>query len=155
VTAGSPGPVRGAPAVTGPGGWLVAEAATVVGAACVVLHVATALAPGRDAGWVRAVLLVMAAACVPCLRRLRRRPDRRAWVVTGGMYAAMLVAHLAVLSGAVTSSAGAGMADMAGSLTWTEVGMWAGLALAAVPVVLAAAVLAAVVVVLPGARQPT
>ena len=151
MTAGSPGPVRGAPAGTGPGGWLVAEAATVVGAACVVLHVATALAPGRDAGWVRALLLGMAVACVPCLRRLRRAPDRRAWVATGGMYAAMLGTHLAIVSGSVvSSSAAAGMADMAGALTWAAVGMWAGLALAAVQVVLAGAVLAR-----QGARQLT
>jgi hypothetical protein len=129
----------------------VAEAATVVGAACVVLHVATALAPGRDAGWVRGLLLGMAAACVPCLRRLRRTPDRRAWVATGGMYAAMFGTHLAIVSGAVaSSSAAAGMADMAGALTWAAVGMWAGLALAAVQVVLAGAVLAR-----PGARQLT
>jgi hypothetical protein len=138
--------------VTAPAGWLVVEAATVVGAGCVALHLVTALAPGEDAGWVRALLLVMAAACVPCLRRLRRGPDRRAWAVTGGMYAAMLAAHLGLVSGVVApGSASAGMPHMAGRLTWTGLGMWAALALAAVQVAVAAVALLA----RPAARQLT
>jgi uncharacterized membrane protein YoaK (UPF0700 family) len=122
--------------VAGPGGWPAAEAATLVGGACVALHVVTALAAAGDAGWVRALLLVMAAACVPCLRRLRRAPDRRAWAATGGMYAAMLAAHLLVVA---PWWPGAGMAHpMTGQLTWAGLGMWGGMALAAVQVALAA-----------------
>jgi hypothetical protein len=139
VTAAPPGPVDGRPADTGPGGRLAAEAGAVVGAACVALHGVTALTAGEEAAWERGLLLVMAAVCVPCILRLRRTPTRRAWAMTGGMYAAMLAAHLSVE--APWSPAGGMSHSMAGRLTWADLGMWGGMALAGIQLALAVAVL--------------
>ena len=99
----------------------------MVGTLCVGLHVATSLAPGHGSLLTRGVLLVMAAGCLPCIRGLWVAPTPRVWAMTGAMYAAMLVAHLVLLSpGAVA----AGMHHGATGPTWTDVGMWGGLALA-------------------------
>lgn len=133
------GPAQGRTGGAGAAPWPAAEAAVALGAACVTLHVVTALG-GHDDGWARVLLLTMAAACVPCLLRLRSAPTRRTWAGTGGMYAAMLAAHLWVVT---PWSAAAGMShDMSGPLTWTELGMWGAMALAALQVLLAAVVLA-------------
>jgi hypothetical protein len=114
---------------------LLGEAAVVVGAACLVLHLLMAV--GQHSGDVvlTAVVLVMSAACAPCLRALWSGPTRRDWQVTGVMYALMLVAHLCWLRfgpmGAVHSHA-------SGALTWSELGMWAGPGLAGVQLALTA-----------------
>jgi hypothetical protein len=119
---------------------LLAEAGAAVGTLCVALHVATSLAPDHAGLVARGVLLVMAAGCLPCIRGLWLAPAPRVWAMTGVMYAAMLIAHLVLLSPwAVT----AGMHHAAGGLTWTDLGMWSGLALAAVQLTLVCVVLAA------------
>jgi hypothetical protein len=100
--------------------------------------VVTGVATGHGDPLSRAVLLVMAAACVPCLRALVLGPTPRVWAMTGGMYAAMLGAHLLLLAPWAPGSAGHGHA---GGTSWTDVGMWAGLALAGAQVVLVAVVL--------------
>jgi hypothetical protein len=148
VTAGPPGPVDGRPAAAGPGGRSAAGAGAVVGAACVALHAVTALAAGGEAAWERGLLLVMAAACVPCILRLRQSPTRRVWATTGGMYAAMLAVHLCLVAPWSTGHMAGHMAGqmaghMTGPLTWADLGMWGGLGLAAVQVALAAGVLLA------------
>jgi hypothetical protein len=148
VTAGPPGPVDGRPAATGPGGRLAAEAGAVVGAACVALHVVTGAAAAEEAAWERGLLLLMAAACVPCVLRLRRSPTRGVWATTGVMYAAMLVVHLSLVApwsaGDMTGDTTGDMAGhMTGPLSWADLGMWAGMGLAAVQVALAAGALLA------------
>jgi hypothetical protein len=136
---------EGAPSGSGPGAevpgfapLLLGEAASAVGAVCVALHVATAVAPGHGDPLTRAVLLLMAAGCVPCVRSLWRAPTTRVWAMTGAMYAAMLTAHLLLLVPWVTPPSAH---THAGGASWTELGMWSGLALAGVETVLAAVVL--------------
>lgn len=119
---------------------LLAEAGAAVGALCVALHVATAVAPGHGDLVARGVLLAMAAACLPCIRGLWLAPTPRVWAMTGGMYAAMLVAHLILLS---PWAAATGLHHGASGPTWTDLGMWGGLALAVVQVVLVSVVLVA------------
>jgi hypothetical protein len=119
---------------------LLAEAGAAVGVLCVALHVVTAVTPGHGDLPARAVLLIMAAGCLPCIRRLWLAPSPRVWAMTGGMYAAMLAAHLVLLSPWADA---AGMHHAAGGPTWTDVGMWGGLALAVVQLVLVAVVLVA------------
>lgn len=137
------GPVRDRTGGAGSGRWLAARAATLIGVTCVTQHVVTALAGQHEDGWSRALLLTMAAACVPCLRRLHRAPTR------GGVYAVMLAVHLSIVApwsrpSVPAHALAAPMAgSMSGPLTWTELGMWGGLALAALQVVLVAGVLAA------------
>jgi hypothetical protein len=118
---------------------LLAEAGAAIGAVCVCLHVATAVAPGHGSLLTRGLLVTMAAACLPCVRALWRAPTARVWAMTGAMYTAMLTAHL-VLLGPWHAVPG-GHAHGNGP-SWTEVGMWAGLALAGVEVVLAVVVVA-------------
>lgn len=119
---------------------LLAEAGAAVGTVCVALHVATSLAPGHGGLAARGVLLVMAAGCLPCIRGLWLAPSPRVWAMTGVMYAAMLVAHLVLLA---PWAVAAGMHHVAGGPTWTDVGMWGGLALAAVQLTLVSVVLIA------------
>ena len=88
----------------------------------------------------RGVLLVMAAGCLPCIRGLWLAPTPRVWAMTGVMYAAMLIAHLVLLS---PWAVAAGMHHGAGGPTWTDLGMWGGLALAAAQLTLVCVVLAA------------
>jgi hypothetical protein len=105
---------------------LLAEAAVLVGAACLLLHLTTALG-GHPRDVVHTgVLLGMAAACAPCLRALWVGPVRRDWQLTAAMYAAMLTAHLWWLG------SGPAHAAHARELSWSTVGMWGGLGLAAV-----------------------
>jgi hypothetical protein len=118
---------------------LLAEAGAAIGAVCVGLHVATALAPGHGSLGTRGLLLTMGAACLPCVRGLWLAPTRRVWAMTGAMYAAMLGAHLVVLT--PWQAVPGGHVHPTGA-SWTEVGMWGGLALAAVEVLLAVVVLA-------------
>jgi hypothetical protein len=144
VTAGPSGPVDGRPAATGPGGRLAAEAGAVVGAACVALHVVTGVAAAEEAAWERGLLLLMAAACVPCVLRLRRSPTRGVWATTGAMYAAMLTVHLSLVAPwSAGLEAGHMAGHMTGPLTWSDLGMWGGMGLAAVQVALAAGALLA------------
>lgn len=117
---------------------LLAEAGAAVGTLCVALHVVTAVAPGHGDPAARGVLLAMAAGCLPCIRGLWLAPKPRVWAMTGGMYAAMLVAHLVLLSPWATPT---GLHHGVRGLTWTDLGMWGGLALAAVQLVLASVVL--------------
>lgn len=118
----------------------LAEAGAAVGALCVALHVVTAVAPGHGGLLARGVLLAMAAGCLPCIRGLWLAPTSRVWAMTGVMYAAMLIAHLVLLS---PWAAAAGLHHGASGLTWTDLGMWGGLALAAVQLVLVSVVLMA------------
>lgn len=114
---------------------VLGRAAAATGTACVVAHAATAAGGGHGGGLRAAVLLVMAGACLPCLRVLWRGPDLRVWRVTGWMYGGMLFVHLLLITAAQGTS---GHAAHAGAdRTWAEVGMWSGLALAAVQVALA------------------
>jgi len=117
---------------------LLAEAGAAVGAGCVALHVATSLAPGHGGLLARGVLLAMAAGCLPCVRGLWLGPTPRVWAMTGAMYGVMLLAHLVLLS---PSAATAGLHHRASGPTWTDVGMWGGLALAVVQLALVAVVL--------------
>jgi hypothetical protein len=119
---------------------LLAEAGAAVGALCVALHVVTALAPGHGDLLARGVLLVMALGCLPCIRGLWLAPTPRVWAMTGGMYAAMLVAHLVLLS---PWAAAAGVHRHTGGPTWADLGMWGGLALAVLQLVLVSVVLVA------------
>jgi hypothetical protein len=59
--------------------------------------------------------------------------------MTGVMYAAMLAAHLVLVS----PWAAAGLHHGASGPTWTDVGMWGGLSLAVVQLVLVTVVLVA------------
>ena len=118
---------------------LLAEAGATIGATCVGLHVATAVAPGHGSLGTRGVLVVMAAGCLPCIRGLWLAPTARVWAMTGAMYTAMLAAHLVLVAPWQPVPGGHLHTD---GPSWTEVGMWAGLALAAVEVVLAVVVLA-------------
>jgi hypothetical protein len=111
-----------------------------VGAVCVALHAVTAVAPGHGDLLARGVLLVMATGCLPCIRGLWLAPSPRVWAMTGGMYAAMLVAHLVLLS---PWAASAGMHHGASGPTWTDLGMWGGLALAVAQLALVTVVLVA------------
>jgi hypothetical protein len=119
---------------------LLAEAGAAVGAVCVSLHVVASLAPGHGGLMTRGVLLAMAAGCLPCIRGLWLAPTPRVWAVTGVMYAAMLIAHLVLLS---PWAAAAGLHHGGSGPTWTDVGMWGGLALAVVQLVLVSVVLMA------------
>jgi hypothetical protein len=119
---------------------LLAEAGAAVGAVCVSLHVVASLAPGHGGLMARGVLLAMAAGCLPCIRRLWLAPTPRVWAMTGLMYAAMLTAHLVLLS----PGTGAAVLHHGGSgPTWTDLGMWGGLALAVVQLALVSVVLTA------------
>jgi hypothetical protein len=124
------------------------RAAAALGVVCVVLHLATATAGGHGGAVRTAVLLGMAALCLPCVRSLWRRPHERAWRVTALMYGGMLFVHLLLLTAAGAASghgvSGHGVAGhgASGQPGWAELGMWAGLVLAAVEVGLAGAVLA-------------
>ena len=118
---------------------LLAEAGAAIGAVCVCLHVATALAPGHGSLGTRGLLVIMGAACLPCVRGLWLAPTPRVWAMTGVMYTAMLTAHLVLL--APWRAAPGGHGHPAGA-SWTEVGMWGGLALAGVEVVLAVVMVA-------------
>jgi hypothetical protein len=120
---------------------LLAEAGAAVGAACVALHVVTAVAPGHGGLPARGLLLLMAAGCLPCIRGLWLAPAPRVWAMTGGMYASMLVAHLVLLAPWATS-AGLHRHGASGP-TWTDLGMWGGLVLAVVQLVLVTVVLLA------------
>ncbi|MFL6097029.1 MAG: hypothetical protein ACJ71Y_16380 [Blastococcus sp.] len=117
---------------------LLAEAGAAVGAVCVALHMATSLAPGHGDLVARGVLLAMAAGCLPCVRGLWLGPTPRVWAMTGAMYAVMVLAHLVLLS---PSAAASGLHHGASGPTWTDVGMWGGLALAVVQLALVAVVL--------------
>jgi hypothetical protein len=119
---------------------LLAEAGAAVGAACVALHVATALAPGHGNLVARVVLLAMAVGCLPCIRGLWLAPTSRAWAMAGVMYAAMLVSHLVLLS---PWTAAAGLRHGGTGPTWTDVGMWGGLGLAVGQLALVSVVLVA------------
>jgi hypothetical protein len=118
---------------------LLAEAGAVIGALCVCLHVATAIAPGHGSLGTRGLLVTMGAACLPCVRSLWLASTPRVWAMTGAMYTAMLTAHLVVL--APWHAVPGGHVHPAGP-SWTEVGMWGGLALAGVEVVLAVVMVA-------------
>jgi hypothetical protein len=118
---------------------LLAEAGAAVGALCLSLHVVTAVAPGHGDLLARGVLLAMAIGCLPCIRGLWLVPAPRVWAMTGVMYAAMLAAHLVLVS----PWAAAGLHHGAGGPTWTDVGMWGGLALAVLQLVLVTVVLVA------------
>jgi hypothetical protein len=138
----SPGPrsetLRDAPDIVGssPGSRrLLAEVAVVVGAACIALHLLTAFGHHSDDVVLTAVMVVMAAACAPCLRALWAGPTRRTWKVTGGMYAAMATAHL-VWPG-LQPTAGTHHHEPAGP-SWSELGMWVALGLAGVQLALTA-----------------
>ena len=123
---------------------LLAEAGAAVGALCVALHVVTALAPGHGDLVPRVVLLAMAAGCLPCIRGLWLAPTPRVWAMTGAMYAAMLVAHLVLLSPwAAAAGMHHGASGATSGPTWTDLGMWGGLALAVLQLVLVAVVLVA------------
>jgi hypothetical protein len=118
---------------------LLAEVGAAVGAVCVALHVATSLAPGHGGLMARGVLLAMAAGCLPCIRGLWLTPTPRVWAATGAMYAAMLIAHLVLLSPGTAD----GRHHGGSGPTWTDVGMWGGLALAVVQLALVSVVLVA------------
>ncbi len=121
---------------------VLGEAAAVLGAGCIALHLVAAASPGHAGRPVAVLLVAMAIACVPCVRGLWRGPTVRTWAMTGGMYAAMLAIHL-LLAGP-GAAAGADRAHLHPSaLTWSELAMWVGLALAGVQIVLATAVLLA------------
>jgi hypothetical protein len=120
---------------------LLAQAGATLGGVCVALHMVTALAPGHGTLPARALLLGMAAACVPCVRGLWWSPTRRVWATTGVMYAVMLAVHLLVLS--PWPSALGTHAHHQRELTWAELGMWSGLGLAALQLMLVAVVLVA------------
>jgi hypothetical protein len=117
------------------------RAAAAIGALCVGVHLATAVAGDHGGAVGRAVLVAMAAACLPCVRALWRRPGAGVWRATGLMYGGMLFVHLLLLSAAQGTPGHAG--HMADAGTWTDVGMWGGLLLAGVQVALAGTVLAA------------
>jgi hypothetical protein len=113
---------------------LLAEAAVLVGAACLLLHLLTALGHHQQDLLVTVVMLGMAVACAPCLPALWTGPTRRDWTVAGAMYGAMLMAHLCWLGlgpGHVVHSHGSG------AVTWGQLGMWGGLVLAGVQLILA------------------
>jgi hypothetical protein len=134
------------------GRWLLAQAGATVGAVCVALHMLTALAPGHGPVPARALLLGMAAACIPCVRGLWSSPTRGVWATTGAMYSVMLGVHLLVLSPWPTTL---GMhAHRHTGLTWTELGMWSGLALAAMQLMLVTVALVGGLTVVP-VRQPS
>jgi hypothetical protein len=116
---------------------VLAEAAVLVGGACLLLHLVAVVAQRpRDVALV-AVLLAMAAVCAPCLRALWAGPTRRDWAVTGAMYGGMLLTHLCWFG---VGSHG-GHVHGAGGLSWGELAMWGGLALAGVQTALSAACL--------------
>ena len=127
-------PAAGPPTV---GRWLLAQTAVVVGGGCVALHVGSALAPGSGSWPVRALLMAMAGACLPCLRALSRAPTRRVWASTGAMYGAMLTVHLVLMAPRST----VGMHHGAVGLTWAELGMWAFVVLASTQLLLVAVAL--------------
>ncbi|WP_460682973.1 hypothetical protein [Modestobacter lapidis] len=116
------------------------RAAAATGVLCIAAHVATAAAGGGHGGPVgTALFLAMAVACLPCVRALWRHPTAGVWRFTGLMYGGMLLVHLLLIT-AAQGSAHAG--HLAGGPTWTELGVWGGLLLAGVEVVLAGTVLA-------------
>jgi Na+(H+)/acetate symporter ActP len=115
---------------------LLAEAATVIGTVCLVLHVVTAFGHHPRSVVRTVVMLGMAVACARCLPALWAGPTRRDWTVTGAMYGAMLVAHLAWTALGPES---VGHAHTSVQLSWIELGMWGGLGLAGVQLCLAAA----------------
>jgi hypothetical protein len=114
---------------------LLAEAAVLVGAACLLLHLVTAFDHHRQNVVVTVVVLAMSAACAACLPGLWAGPTRRDWTVTGAMYAAMLTAHLCWLG---FRPAPAAHSHGSVELTWGHLGMWGGLGLAGVQLCLAA-----------------
>jgi hypothetical protein len=120
--------------------------AAATGALCVGVHLATAAAGGHGGAVHKAVLVAMAAACLPCVLALWRRPAVGVWRGTALMYGGMLFVHLVLLSAGSGSSVHMGHAVDTGSMaaagTWTEAGMWGGVALAALQVALAGTVLA-------------
>jgi Na+/proline symporter len=113
---------------------LLAEAAVLVGAACLLLHLVTAFDHHRQNVVVTVVVLAMAGACAACLPALWAGPTRRDWTVTGAMYAAMLLTHLCWLGFGPAPAVHAHGSE----LTWSELGMWGGLGLAGVQLCLAA-----------------
>jgi hypothetical protein len=113
----------------------LAEAAVLVGAACIALHLLTAFGAHRQDVVLTAVTAGMAVACAPCLRALRMGPTRRDWQVTGAMYAAMLTAHLGWL---VVGPVHAVHSHASGELSWSDLGMWGALGLAGVQLLLTA-----------------
>ena len=120
----------------------LAGTAVIVGGLCVVLHLVAAVTPGHGSTLTRGVLFAMAVLCVPCVRALSRGPTSDVWAMTGLMYAGMLGAHLLLLEGPWSAmSANEMHAEMGSGVGWTQVGMWAGLTLAGVQVVLASAAL--------------
>lgn len=104
------------------------------------MHVGTAVGGGHGA-LSAAVFVVMAAACLPCVRALWRRPDLRVWRATGLMYGGMLFVHLLLLTAAQGAPGHA--AHREAGWTWAEAGMWSGLALAVVQAAFAGTALAA------------
>jgi hypothetical protein len=122
------------------GRWMLAQAAASVGVCCVALHVVTALAPGHGDAWVRALLVLMATGCLPCVRGLWRSPTRRVWASTGVMYTAMLGGHLLVA--APWSPETSPHHHLAAGTSWMDVGMWGGVVLAVVQLLLVATALA-------------
>jgi hypothetical protein len=113
---------------------LLPEAAVLVGAACLLLHLVTAFGHHPQDVVRTAVMVGMAVACARCLPALWAGPTRRDWTITGAMYAVMLVAHLAWLGFGPDD---AGHSHGSGELTWGQLGMWGGLGLAGVQLVLA------------------
>jgi hypothetical protein len=122
------------------------RAAAATGALCVGVHLATAAAGGHGGAVAKGVLVAMAAACLPCVLALWRDPGVRVWRSTGLMYGGMLFVHLVLLSAGSGRYMHMGHAvdtgTMAATGTWTEAGMWGGVALAALQVSLAGTVLA-------------
>jgi hypothetical protein len=112
---------------------LLAEAAVLVGAACIALHLLTAFGPHRQDVVLTAVMVGMSIACAPCLRALWTGPTRRDWQVIGAMYAVMLTVHLCWLA---VGPAHAVHSHASGELSWSDLGMWGGLGLAGVQLLL-------------------
>lgn len=119
---------------------VLGRTAAATGAVCVGVHVATAAGGGHGGALFAAASIAMAAACLPCVRALWRRPDLRVWRATGLMYGGMLFVHLLLLTAAHGQPGHA--AHPGAGWTWAEVGMWSGLALAGVQVALAGTALA-------------
>ena len=119
-------------------GAVLGRGAAAVGTLCVGVHLAAVAAGGH--GVVHgAVLLAMAALCLPCVRTLWRDPGAAAWRAAALVYGGMLVVHLLWLGASVGTSQHAG--HLASGGTWAGAAMTAGLLLAGVQVALAATVL--------------
>lgn len=121
---------------------VLAGTAVIVGGLCVAVHLVAAVTPGHGSALARGVLCAMAVLCVPCVRALSRGPTSDVWAMTGLMYAGMLGAHLLVIEGPWSAmSANEMQAEMGSRVAWTQLGMWGGLTLAGIQVVLAIAAL--------------